>query len=414
MRFQAPRGTHDVLPQNSWAWQWVEQTFRSHASLYGYQEIRTPMFEEFELFVRSSGETSDVVSKEMYDFEDKGGRHIALKPENTASSIRAYLEHHLGIATQATRLYYIAPIFRYGRPQKGRLRQHHQLGLELIGVSTPEADAEIIEMTVRFYELLGLKGLKVLLNSIGRDSCRAAYREIVLSHFRGYLESLDDEGRAKALKNPLRLLDMKDPSAQELAQTVPSILDYLEPDSRGRFEQLQALLREATVEYEIAPSIVRGLDYYTDTVFEVQSESLGAQSSLCGGGRYDGLVEQLGGPSTPAVGVGMGIERALMVLETEAVVPDSTGSLTYIVAATDSAREAIRTVARSLRTAGKQVIIDLGTKNMKSQLKDADRLHARKVCIIGEDELETGSAIVRDMVSGDQLLVPLERLDASL
>lgn len=414
MRFQAPRGTHDVLPQNSWAWQWVEQTFRSHASLYGYQEIRTPMFEEFELFVRSSGETSDVVSKEMYDFEDKGGRHIALKPENTASSIRAYLEHHLGIATQATRLYYIAPIFRYGRPQKGRLRQHHQLGLELIGVSTPEADAEIIEMTVRFYELLGLKGLKVLLNSIGRDSCRAAYREIVLSHFRGYLESLDDEGRAKALKNPLRLLDMKDPSAQELAQTVPSILDYLEPDSRGRFEQLQALLREATVEYEIAPSIVRGLDYYTDTVFEVQSESLGAQSSLCGGGRYDGLVEQLGGPSTPAVGVGMGIERALMVLEAEAAVPDSSESLTYIVAATDSAREAIRTVARSLRTAGKQVIIDLGTKNMKSQLKDADRLHARKVCIIGEDELETGSAIVRDMVSGDQLLVPMDRLDASL
>lgn len=414
MRFQAPRGTHDVLPQNSWAWQWVEQTFRSHASLYGYQEIRTPMFEEFELFVRSSGETSDVVSKEMYDFEDKGGRHIALKPENTASSIRAYLEHHLGIATQATRLYYIAPIFRYGRPQKGRLRQHHQLGLELIGVSTPEADAEIIEMTVRFYELLGLKGLKVLLNSIGRDSCRAAYREIVLSHFRGYLESLDDEGRAKALKNPLRLLDMKDPSAQELAQTVPSILDYLEPDSRGRFEQLQALLREATVEYEIAPSIVRGLDYYTDTVFEVQSESLGAQSSLCGGGRYDGFVEQLGGPSTPAVGVGMGIERALMVLEAEAAVPDSSESLTYIVAATDSAREAIRTVARSLRTAGKQVIIDLGTKNMKSQLKDADRLHARKVCIIGEDELETGSAIVRDMVSGDQLLVPMDRLDASL
>lgn len=372
------------------------------------------MFEEFELFVRSSGETSDVVSKEMYDFEDKGGRHIALKPENTASSIRAYLEHHLGMATQATRLYYIAPIFRYGRPQKGRLRQHHQLGLELIGVNSPEADAEIIEMTVRFYELLGLKGLKVLLNSIGRDSCRAAYREIVLSHFRGYLESLDDEGRAKALKNPLRLLDMKDPSAQELAQTVPSILDYLEPDSRGRFEQLQALLREATVEFEIAPSIVRGLDYYTDTVFEVQSESLGAQSSLCGGGRYDGLVEQLGGPSTPAVGVGMGIERALMVLEAEAVVPDSTESLTYIVAATDSAREAIRTVARSLRTAGKQVVIDLGTKNMKSQLKDADRLHARKVCIIGDDELATGSAIVRDMVSGDQLLVPLERLDASL
>lgn len=414
MRFQAPRGTHDVLPQDSWAWQWVEQTFRSHASLYGYQEIRTPMFEEFELFVRSSGETSDVVSKEMYDFEDKGGRHIALKPENTASSIRAYLEHHLGMATQATRLYYIAPIFRYGRPQKGRLRQHHQLGLELIGVSTPEADAEIIEMTVRFYELLGLKGLKVLLNSIGRDSCRAAYREIVLSHFRGYLESLDDEGRAKALKNPLRLLDLKDPSAQELAQTVPSILDYLEPDSRGRFEQLQALLREATVEFEIAPSIVRGLDYYTDTVFEVQSESLGAQSSLCGGGRYDGLVEQLGGPSTPAVGVGMGIERALMVLETEAAVPDSFVSLTYIVAATDSAREAIRTVARSLRTAGKQVVTDLGTKNMKSQLKDADRLHARKVCIIGDDELATGSAIVRDMVSGDQLLVPLERLDASL
>ncbi len=414
MRFQAPRGTHDVLPQDSWAWQWVEQTFRSHASLYGYQEIRTPMFEEFELFVRSSGETSDVVSKEMYDFEDKGGRHIALKPENTASSIRAYLEHHLGIATQATRLYYIAPIFRYGRPQKGRLRQHHQLGLELIGVSSPEADAEIIEMTVRFYELLGLKGLKVLLNSIGRDSCRAAYREIVLSHFRGYLESLDDEGRAKALKNPLRLLDMKDPSAQEVAQTVPSILDYLEPDSRGRFEQLQALLREATVEFEIAPSIVRGLDYYTDTVFEVQSESLGAQSSLCGGGRYDGLVEQLGGPSTPAVGVGMGIERALMVLEAEAAVPDSSESLTYIVAATDSAREAIRTVARSLRTAGKQVVIDLGTKNMKSQLKDADRLHARKVCIIGENELATGSAIVRDMVSGDQLLVPIDRLDASL
>lgn len=402
MRYQAPRGTHDVLPDESHLWHWVEGAFRQIATSYGYREIRTPMFEDIEVFIRSSGETSDVVDKEMYDFVDKGGRHIALKPENTAPAIRAYLEHHLGQTGQTSRLYYISPIFRYGRPQKGRLRQHHQCGLELIGSPFPTADAEIIEATVRFYQSLGLTDTRVLLNSIGREECRARYREVVLTHFAGYLKERDSEVQAKAFKNPLRLLDLKDPEAQELTKSVPSILNYLEPASAERFDELQRLLTAAGIDFHLDPGIVRGLDYYTDTVFEVQSVSLGAQSSLCGGGRYDGLVQQLGGPSTPAVGVGMGIERALIVLQDRDLAPKRPLLDAFVATATASAQEEARSLSEALRELGKATVRDLDGKSLKSQLKDADRSGARFVVILGDDEVAGGYLTVRNMLTSEQ------------
>ncbi len=408
MRFQAPRGADDALPSQSHRWQRLEEEFRELCRIYGYKEIRTPAFEDYELFARSSGETSDIVSKEMYDFYDKGERHIALKPEGTAPSIRAVIEHNLCPQGQTARLYYITPIFRYGRPQKGRLRESHQTGLELIGSASPAADAEIIEATARFYERIGIEGVEVAINSIGREDARAKYREVLLAHFKSYLAATDEETRAKAQKNPLRLLDSKDPAAAELVQSIPPILNYLEDESRQNFEQLQALLTGAGVRYRVAPEIVRGLDYYTDTVFEIVSSKLGAQSSLCGGGRYDNLVKQLGGPPTPAVGVAMGIERALIVLEETGKAWEDELPEVFIVQATDDAAAMCRKLARDLRAAGVSVLTDIDGKKMAAQLKQADRLGAQKALILGADELAKGTITLRDLATSQQQEIAME------
>ena len=410
MRIQAPRGTEDLLPSQSHKWQHLEREFFALTSLYGYREIRTPMFEDIELFKRTSGETSDIVSKEMYDFMDKGGRHICLRPEGTAPVMRAAIEHGLLNQGAPIRASYAIPFFRYGRPQKGRLRQAHQFGMELIGSSSPAADAEIIEIVAKYYERIGIGRVQVMLNSIGRAECRQRYREVVLQHFRAYLQDAGEEEQEKAQRNPLRLLDTKDANAAELKASVPPILDYLEKESKAHFEALQGLLHEAGVDFRIQPDIVRGLDYYTDTVFEVVSDRLGAQSSLCGGGRYDGLIKELGGPPTPSVGVGMGIERAILVLEALGVEIPSPHPDVFVVQVTEDAAKACRELVRNLRAAGLETHQDLDGKKMANQLKQADKVAARFAALIGTDELNAESVMLRNLASGEQSLVPLAQV----
>ena len=410
MRIQAPRGTKDILPNESHRWIRLENTFRELTNLYGYREIRTPTFEDTALFARTAGETSDIVTKQMYTFMDKGGRSITLKPEGTAPVLRAVIEHQLLPQGSVARLSYIIPFFRYERPQLGRLREPHQAGIELIGSTSPAADAEVIEIAVRFYERIGLTGIAVNINSLGRDECRGKYRDALLNYAERYLKDQEMEVRDRVLKNPLRLLDFKDPEAIEAMKGAPSILDFLEPDSQARFEKLQELLKLADVDFRVAPEIVRGLDYYTETVFEVLSTKLGAQGALCGGGRYDNLMSDLGGPSTPSVGVGIGLERALIVLEQEMEADLPLGPDIFLVQASDAAAEPLTRIAIDLRKQNISVLRDLDGKNMKSQMKMADRASAKRVLILGEDELAKGVAILRELATGEQVEVPLENI----
>ncbi|MBI5707984.1 MAG: histidine--tRNA ligase [Armatimonadetes bacterium] len=408
MRYQAPRGTEDVLPSQVENWLRLERVFRGVCRLYGYEEIRTPTFEDTDLFVRSSGDTSEVVSKQMYSFVDKGGRNVTLKPEGTAPAIRALIEHNLCQPGGTCRLSYITPVFRYERPQKGRLREPHQVGLELVGSASAEADAEVIETTVRFYEALGIEGIRVRLNSIGRNECRTAYREALLAFARPLLVDMPDEFREKAERNPLRLLDSKDPKLAEALKQAPSILDFLEPDSKVRLDTLQMLLNEAGIAFDLDPNIVRGLDYYTETVFEIHSDLLGAQSTLCGGGRYDNLIKELGGPDLPAVGVGIGIERALIVLENR---PEPAYSpCVFVVALGEDARIAARGILRTLRGQGVTCTTDLEGRSLKSQLNQANKSGARWAVILGEDELKSGAAALRLMADGTQQSVAMGSL----
>ena len=407
MRIQAPRGTEDVTPDLAPRWRHVEETFRSLAARYGYGEIRTPTFEDTSLFVRGVGDTTDIVTKELYNFKDKGDRDIALKPEGTAGAVRAVMEHSLCPPGTVLRLGYVTPIFRYERPQKGRLREAHQVGLELLGSPNPAADAEIIEVTSRFYAALGLTETVVVLNSLGRDACRAAFRAKVLDHMAAFLADQTEEARAKAHRNPLRLLDTKDPAGREALAGLPPITDYLEPEERTHFECVQALLDDAGIAYRLDPGVVRGLDYYTGTVFEVHSTALGAKSELCGGGRYDDLVKSLGGADTPAVGVGMGIERALIVLEAAGLLPDAPRPDAFVIAAGPEAEEAARALARRLRTAGLAVLTDPNARSLKSQLGQADKAKARLALILGDDEIAREVVQIRRLDASERLEAPL-------
>lgn len=412
-KFQAPRGTNDLTPGlrakepefEIHRWQALERQFSQLATQFGYGEIRTPMFEDIELFLRSSGETSDVVSKEMYDFYDKGDRHVALKPEGTAPVMRAYLEHSLGAQGGPTRLWYLTHSFRYGRPQKGRYRQLHQLGAELIGSSSPYADAEIITLVVKFLNSIGLNGVRVLLNSIGRQQTRAEYQEVILRHVDSWLKDQDSEFRAKAAKNPMRLLDTKDPELKSVLSDLPAILEFLEEDSQRHFDQVQSALRENGVSFEILPTIVRGLDYYNDTVFEVVTESLGESLSICGGGRYDGLISQLGGPDTPSVGVGMGVERILLSQIGQGLDVVADRPTAYVVAATEDGYPSVRKIVAELRSAGLAVNWDIDERKVKQQMKAANKAEAKYCLILGSDELTAGTIAVKEMSTGEQITV---------
>jgi len=414
MKFQAPRGTNDVLPDESYHWAYLENQFRELTRLYGYKEIRTPTFEETALFTRTSGETSDIVSKEMYTFTDKGGRSVTLKPEGTAPVIRAALEHGICRQGHVARLCYITPFFRFSRPQLGRYREAHQLGLELVGSAAAEADAEIIEITYRFFELLGLTDLTVMINSIGRNECRTNYREALYSFATPFIEGQSEEIQEKFQKNPLRLLDSKDPEANIAMQNAPSILDYLEPDSAERFEKIKSILKGHEVPFQVRPEIVRGLDYYTETVFEVQSELLGGQDSLCGGGRYDNLVTELGGPPLPAVGVGIGLERTLIALDKMGRKASSPALNAFVIGIGDDESKKAGEVVSQLRREGISCIRDYKVKDLRNAMKSANNYNAEFVVIIGPEELGSGAALVRNMQTGAQVQIFFNHLEKEL
>jgi histidyl-tRNA synthetase len=405
MRFQAPRGTEDVLPGASHTWQHIESVFRSHVAKYGYEEIRTPTFEETELFLRSAGETSEIVTKQMYDFLDKGGRSNTLKAEGTAPAMRAMIEHNL-LQQIPQRISYITPVFRYERPQKGRLREHHQVGIELIGSSSPAADAEVIEIAVRFYEALGLSDFSVLINSIGRQECRVSYQAALMTYAQAYVISQSEDSQDRIRKNPLRLLDSKDSVAIELMNGAPCILDFLEPESKANFDELKRLLDHSRIRYEVAPHIVRGLDYYTETVFELQVDTIGAQSAIGGGGRYDNLIRELGGPDTPSVGFGIGLERALLTLEAAGISWQEPGLGVFVVIADSNLLDIGRSISDRLRQNGVSVVMEYDGRSMKSQLKQADRSNSRFACIIGEDEVKSNSLTIRDLSTSTQQSLP--------
>ncbi|HLK15395.1 MAG TPA: histidine--tRNA ligase, partial [Fimbriimonadaceae bacterium] len=388
----------------------VEAAARSILEGAGYERIETPTFEATELFTRGVGQSTDIVTKEMYTFTDRGGRSVTLKPEGTAPAIRAVVEHSLLQQGTPLRLYYITSMFRYERPQHGRLRELHQVGLELIGSETPRADAEIIEATVAFYHAIGLSGVTVHLNSLGTTECRARYREQLLKFAEPYLKSQPDEVRARAERNPLRMLDFKDPEAIEALKGAPVMLDSLSDDARARFERVQALLSGAGIRFEVRPNIVRGLDYYAHTVFEIHSDKLGAQSQICGGGRYDGLVKELGGPPLGCVGVGVGVERTLIAQAAEGGCTDVRGIDVCVVCAGAAALDPADRLARELRADGLSVVTDVDERNLKNQFKHADRVSARFAAILGEDELAADTVTLRDMASSDQVSVPRGRI----
>jgi histidyl-tRNA synthetase len=412
MNYSAPRGTKDILPDEATRWRFVEDTFRRLCALYGYGEIRTPMFEQTELFVRGVGEGTDIVSKEMYTFTDKGGRSITLKPEGTAPAVRAYLEDHLGGQGAVTKLYYVTPIFRYERPQAGRYRQSHQVGLEVFGASSAAADAEVIELTTAFFREVGLQSVELRLNSLGDAECRAAYRDALLDFAAQYLATLEADATERMRANPLRLLDSKDPAAVDAMKDAPIVTDYLEEESKAHFGELQELLTRLGVPFQLDPRLVRGLDYYNRTVFEVISGELGAQNSVCGGGRYDGLVALCGGPDTPAVGVAVGIERTLILIEERAIPAVSPAA--FLVTFGDALRAEVLELATKLRSAGIAVDLDLEARSGKSQLRQADRSGARYAVILGIEEWSRGAVQLKDLQLNTQAEIAVESLQNEL
>ncbi|WP_226597427.1 histidine--tRNA ligase [Marinobacter nauticus] len=390
-KIQAIRGMNDILPDQTPVWQYVESTVRRVLGQYGYQEIRMPVVEHTELFKRSIGEVTDIVEKEMYTFEDRNGDSLTLRPEGTAGCVRAAEEHGL-LFNQTRRLWYTGPMFRHERPQKGRYRQFHQIGVECFGMAGPDIDAELLILTARLWSALGLSDhARLEINSIGTSDSRKVYRQALVAYLEQYQDKLDDDSKRRLTTNPLRILDSKDPATREILQGAPSLDDYLDDESRQHFEQLKAMLDAAGVAYTVNPALVRGLDYYGKTVFEWITDSLGAQGTICAGGRYDGLVEQLGGKPTVAVGFAMGLERLILLLETLELVPEHVNNQAdvYVTAMGDQAVAPAMALAETLRNElpGRIVVSHCGGGSFKSQMKKADRSGARFAVILGENEV---------------------------
>jgi histidyl-tRNA synthetase len=410
MKYAAPRGTKDLLPAETALWQLVEATCRHLFALYNYQELRTPVFESTELFTRSIGDTTDIVKKEMYTFPDRKGRSLTLRPEATAAVVRAGLENSLIAPEQLTKLYYLGPMFRYERPQAGRQRQFHQAGVEVFGSRDPLLDAEVIKLSVDLFSALGLKDLEVDVNSVGCRNCQPKYREAVKEYFKGHLKSLCADCQARLEANPLRILDCKEASCQKYLEKAPAALDYLDVECKTHFEKVVGWLGILGVKYRVNDRLVRGLDYYTKTAFEVVSKQLGAQNAICGGGRYDNLVEELGGKSTPAVGFAVGLERVIEVMNKLNLERPAAGIDLFIVTLGDEARQVgVQLLARA-RTGGISADIDYLGKSLKAQLKAADRLKAAHVYIIGEDELKKKAGLLKNMATAEQKEVPFDQL----
>ena len=395
-----PKGTKDVLPQDAYKWQYVESTAREIAGLFNLKEIRTPTFEHTELFQRGVGDTTDIVTKEMYTFKDKGDRSITLKPEGTAGTVRSFIESGLINGVLPAKMYYITPAFRYERPQAGRLREFHQFGVEIFGAKSAQTDAEAIVMADALLKKLGLQ-VQLYINSIGCPTCRAAYNKALKEFFAPHLDTLCYDCKTRYEKNPLRLLDCKEEGCKKINADAPKILDYLCEDCRAHFEELKTCLQLAGVEYIIDSRIVRGLDYYTRSVFEFVSTSIGAQGTVCAGGRYDGLIAELGGNPMPAVGFAAGIERLLIVMEqTGVVIPEPQKPTVYIAGMDGACRQKAFELAIAMRKKGIFVEIDHMERSVKAQFKYADKLGAKYVAVIGGNELEEGRANVKCMATG--------------
>lgn len=407
-----PRGTNDFLPGEVEKWQYLEGLIRELFANYHYKEIRTPIFEHTELFLRSVGETSDIVSKEMYSFEDKGLRHVTLRPEGTAGTVRAFVENKLFAQSLPVKLYYIGPMFRYDQPQAGRYRQFHQFGCEVLGSADPMVDAEVISFAVDLFTKLGLESLSVLINTVGCDKCRPRYHEALKEYFSQYKDQLCPTCLERLDKNPLRILDCKEESCKAVAAGAPTTLDYACDDCKAHFEKVCSYLESVGIEYHVDTTLVRGLDYYTQTAFEVIMNKVGSQqNAICGGGRYNKLVSQVGGDDIPGMGFAAGMERVLLTVEEEGIeLPIKQDIDVYVAPLGDAAKDVCFKLTHDLRANGLTTETDYLSKSMKAQMKAADKAHARYTVIIGDDELANGQAVVRNMQTSSQETISLEEV----
>ena len=417
--FQRPKGTADLLPEQTAQWQYVENLARVLFGDYNFKEVRTPLFENFEVFSRSAGDTSDVVTKEMYDFHDKGDRHVALRPEGTAGIVRAFVENKLygPEFDKPYKAFYIGPMFRYERPQAGRFRQFHQIGAEAFGSSSPALDVEIIAMLINFFQTLGLDNLKVAINSLGDKATRDAYRQALIDYLKPHFDELSADSQARLEKNPLRVLDSKDPRDQVFVADAPVILDYLSDDAKAHWEKVQALLTALDIPFEVDPTMVRGLDYYNDTIFEIMTvdDTLKGAATIAGGGRYSGLVSEFGGPETPGVGFGIGVERLVSLLEAKGLKPvEPEGLDFYVVNIGDDTEVAAMQIVQAIRGFAYVAERDYLGRSAKAQFKSADRYQSKYVVTIGEQELADHVAKIKNMATGQQQTVKLADLYTDL
>lgn len=411
MLTNAPRGTKDILPDTVGDWNYVEGEIRELCRRFGYSEIRTPIFEHTELFQRGIGEGTDVVDKEMYTFTDRGERSITLRPENTASAVRAYLQNKLYAQSNLVKLFYIGSMFRYDRPQAGRMREFHQFGVEALGEANPAVDAEVILLAMNLLEGLGLKDLELSINSVGCPKCRSKYRTMLQDFFRDKLEDLCEDCRSRFERSPLRILDCKKDSDKPYMADAPKITDCLCDECAEHFAKLKELLTSAGISFTHDPRLVRGLDYYTKTAFEIKYPPLGAQSAVAGGGRYDGLIEEMGGNPTPAVGFATGLERLLLALESQNLLPEKNRSVdAYVVALGEAAQAEGFKLLNSLRQQGLSAAMDFAGRSMKAQMKQANKLGAKYSVILGEDEIAEGVVMLRSMEDSSQAKVPMNQV----
>lgn len=416
MLTKAPRGTKDITPKDAYKWNYVENKFREICSLFGYEEMRTPVFEHTELFKRSVGDTTDIVQKEMYSFTDKGGRDITLKPEGTAGVVRAFIENKLYADTQPTKLFYITPCFRYERPQAGRQRQFHQFGIEALGSDKPSLDAEVIALAVQFFTEVGLKDLAVSINSVGCPTCRAEYNARLKEYLDKKSDVLCETCLERKDKNPMRVIDCKNPTCKENLNDIPFMVDHICDDCKDHFEKLQTYLKEMDINFVVDKTIVRGLDYYKKTAFEIISNDIGSQSTVCGGGRYDGLVEQLGGPKgVSGIGFGLGAERLLLTMENNNIeIENPYATDIFIVTIGDEAKTKSFKLLKDLRTNHISAENDHLDRSVKAQFKYSDKINAKFTIVIGDDELANDTATLKNMSTSEQTTIKLSEIVQAL
>lgn len=409
---QAVRGTKDILPDSSYIWQFLESKFREVTGKFCYGELRTPVFEKTEVFKRSIGDETDIVNKEMYTFEDKGGESLTLRPEETAALVRAAIQNNLLNQSNILRAWYFGSYFRYERPQKGRLREFHQFGCECIGSPNPESDAEIILLASNLFKAIGINGTTLMINTLGDDSVRTNYRKILIDYFSSHKENLSEDSLRRLETNPLRILDSKEECDIEINKNAPKILDCLNPESKAHFDSVLSYLDAAGVNYTITPELVRGLDYYCNTVFEFRNNTTGSQDSIGGGGRYNGLFEALGGKPAPAVGFAMGVERLILTMESLGILPDSPYKTdAYVISGSDKFLPRAIEIANILRNKGLTVTSDLFRRSFKSQFKESNKAAARYSVIIGDDEFANNTVTIKDMEKSTQETISVDNLN---